>query len=233
MRSTLLTTLATLAKEWRVTLQFRPTKYIIGSGGWTSVLHLTIGGDNVEHGDMTPGIFLEKGEALSIWSSVNENHRYSSQGLELPPIGNWTKIEVGQREEDGEFTFYISIDAKEVLSAKNNKPREFHDVKVYASDPWYTAQPGSIRNLTVESKLEGETLLSPSSFPGCGVKMRWEDGTCITSCKYEQKCETKYEQKCETKYEQQCQTAYEEQCAPKCIKVSDWFGENKWLILFP
>ena len=39
MRNTLLTTLATLAKEWRVTLQFRPTEYITGS----------------PHGHTTPG----------------------------------------------------------------------------------------------------------------------------------------------------------------------------------
>ena len=71
--------------------------------------------------------------------------------MEAPPIVEWTRIEVGQQRENGEYRFYISINGKETHSVRNNHPREFHDVKVYASNPWYTAQPGSIRNLTIVS----------------------------------------------------------------------------------
>ena len=102
MRNTLLTTLATLAKEWRVTLQFRPTEYITGSpDGWTSLLHLTIGPNYGQLGARTPAIFLHKDKGLYITGSVNQNYDYY-QYFEFPPIGKWTRLEVGQREEDGE-----------------------------------------------------------------------------------------------------------------------------------
>ena len=227
-QNTWLTTLDTLAREWRISFQFNPEKY---SNDDSNLIYL----EDME-GMEVISINMNEAGIRPIWLPakrlVGKQIGKFFVTEDLPPIGKWTMMEFGQQEEDGKFTFYISIDGK-VLSARTSQPKEFYNVKVYASTSYAPAQPGSIRNLTVESKLEGKTLLSPSSFPGCGVKMRWEDGTCITSCKYEQKCETKYEQKCETKYEQQCQTAYEEQCAPKCIKVSDWFGENKWLILFP
>jgi len=175
----LLSTLANLGKEWRVTLQFKPTEYITGTAinDWTSLIHLTIGRNKAQHGDRTPAIFLHKDLGFCIASSVNDDDDFYQK---LPPIGNWTMIEICQREEDGEFTFYVSMEAKEVYSVKNNKPREFYDVKVYASNPWYTAQPGSIRNLTVETKLED-----------CVENMFWEDGTCITSCREECKANTK------------------------------------------
>ena len=41
VKDTLLTTLPTLGKEWRVTHDFKPTEYV---GGYGNSLHLTIGG---------------------------------------------------------------------------------------------------------------------------------------------------------------------------------------------
>ena len=94
---------------------------------------------------------------MHIVSSVNENMNYHKD-LKAPLIGEWTRVEVGQREVDVNFTFYISIGGREVHSVRNHQPREFRGVKVYASNPWDRAQPGSIRGLTVETKLEGENL---------------------------------------------------------------------------
>ena len=51
--------------------------------------------------------------------------------------------------------FRIDIEGEEVHAVENSQPEEFQDVKVYASDPWHPAQPGSIRNLVVESTCSG------------------------------------------------------------------------------
>ena len=161
VRDTLLATLATMAKEWRVTLQFRPTEYITSSAH-TSVLHLTTSSTNTydQHGDRIPAIFIygNRQDGLSVRSSVNDKPNYYAQ-FDLPPIDAWTKLEVGQREDAGQYFFYFSVNGSEVHSVFNRQPREFHGVKVYASNPSSPAQPGSIRNLTVETKVEGQSHL--------------------------------------------------------------------------
>ena len=50
--------------------------------------------------------------------------------------------------------YRISIGGKEVYAVENSQPEEFKDVKVYASNSGHTAQPGSIRNLVIESRVQ-------------------------------------------------------------------------------
>ena len=160
MQDTLLATLDTLAKEWRVTLQFRPTEYINRQEP-NVVLHLTTSNTSSsydQHGDRIPAIFIygNRPDGLSVRSSVNDEPNYARQ-FDLLPVNAWTKLEVGQREDTGQYTFYFSVNGREVHSVINSQPREFHGVRVYASNPSDPAQPGSIRNLTVETKVEGGT----------------------------------------------------------------------------
>ena len=154
--SSLLAILPTLAKEWRLAFDFKPTEYL---DAWASVLQLTTGGKVGQHGDRTPTIFLRKNQRVLIASSVGGVYNYdplTKSKAGLPPLGEWSRMEVGQREEDGEFTFYISLYGEQVHYTRNRQPREFTNVKIYASNPWHPAQPGSIRNLIVETKVEGE-----------------------------------------------------------------------------
>ena len=50
----------------------------------------------------------------------------------LPKPGEWTWLEIGQREEElsNAVTFYISMNDTEVFSVLNTQPRNFSDVKV-------------------------------------------------------------------------------------------------------
>lgn len=144
MQNTLLTTLDTLAKEWRVTFQFRPTEYLNDTN--TSLLLL------MTEGKRTPAIFFI--DNVGMYIELDTDTDQNGKILKPPPIGEWTNITVGQRKEDGEFTFYISINASEVHSWKNNDVGITVDVKVFASNRRLTAQPGSIRRLTIESKLK-------------------------------------------------------------------------------
>ena len=110
---------------------------------------------------MIPAIFIYGNwpgipDGLSVRSSVNDKPNYACQ-FDLLPVNAWTKLEVGQREDTGQYTFYFSVNGREVRSVINSQPREFHGVRVYASNPSDPAQPGSIRNLTVETKVEGGT----------------------------------------------------------------------------
>ena len=61
---------------------------------------------------------------------------------------------ISQTLEGGRYMFRIDIEGEEVHAVENSQPEEFKDVKVYASDPWHDVQPGSIRKLVVESRVQ-------------------------------------------------------------------------------
>ena len=129
-QGTQLHTLDNLGREWRISFQFNPEKWIAYGNllELNIALNMYISLDMEEEGP-------EKG--LGIWFPVYELAVNQTDALflmeDLPPIGNWTSIEVGQREEDGEFTFYVSIDANETYSVRNSQPMELYNVTVYAS----------------------------------------------------------------------------------------------------
>ena len=53
---------------------------------------------------------------------------------------------------------YISIDGRKVFLAKNSKPSEFENVKVFASSSWYSPVSGYIKNLLIQNKIDGRSI---------------------------------------------------------------------------
>ena len=113
-----------------------PTKYF---SKWTNLLHLTVGGNAEKYGDRTPAIFFHRKNGMMVASAVSgeKNFRPKSNGggtkfWKLPNPGEWTWVEIGQRQEEwtNAVSFYISINDKEVFSVLNTQPRNFSDVKV-------------------------------------------------------------------------------------------------------
>ena len=153
VKGTLLTTLDTLGKEWRVTHEFKPTQY---SSRYTTSLHLTVGGDVGQYGERILAIIIwpdfSDGK-MHIFSTIGENKNYD-QAFAKPPVGAWTTIAVSQTLEGGKYMHRITIGGQEAHAVENQNPREFQDVKVYTSSPWRAAQQGSIRNLLIETRME-------------------------------------------------------------------------------
>merc|ERR1719150_89781 len=147
-KNNLLTTLPTLPREWMVEFMFKPTNY--DNPGWTSIFRMTIGGNHENLGDRNPAVFFHpnQDQGLVIVYSLN-NDRDQQIHLPTPTIDKWTKIRMFQKIEDGNTKIKLFINDKEKLSALNYKPTIFENVKVYASDPWYPAQPGSIKDLSI------------------------------------------------------------------------------------
>ena len=161
VKGSLLTTLPSLGKEWRVAHELRPTEY---SGEFKNSLHLTIGGSLGDYGDRTPAIWpsTPTGGKMFIASAVNGDENYK-HWPDRPPVGEWTPIQISQTCEEGKYLYRIVIGGEEVHAVENTEPREFQDVKVYASNPWFEAQPGSIRNLVIDSSGQGERCPEMSS----------------------------------------------------------------------
>ena len=145
-KENLLTTLPILPREWMVEFMFKPTNY--DNPGWTSIFRMTIGGDRENLGDRNPAVFFNPSRGLMIVNSLNDN-KDDYIDLPAPTIDKWTKIRISQEMVNEKIKLRIFIDEEEKLNAEHSKAVSFTNVKVYASDPWETAQPGSIKDLSI------------------------------------------------------------------------------------
>ena len=134
-------------KEYLVSFEVKPNVF---SNQWRSVVHFTIGADNTSYGDRVPGIwFHEDGKGgLHIAAPINgdKNLYFNTRPV---AVNQWSLIEVRQILKDGSYIYIIKINGEVVFSEKNLQAQSFNDVKVYAGDPWYEAQDGSIKNLYI------------------------------------------------------------------------------------
>ena len=144
-KNNLLTTLPTLPQEWMGEVLLKPTN--LDNPDWTSILHMTIGRNYENPGDRIPAVFFRPSEGLMIVQKKKQEIL-----LPAPEIDKWTKIQMFQKIENGNTKIKLFINEKEILSTVNFKPTRFENVKVYASDPWDPAQPGSIKNLSIKIK---------------------------------------------------------------------------------
>ena len=91
---------------------------------------------------------------MVIVSAVNEDRNYVTKTLaDRPKLDEWTSLEISQEQEGGKFVYKIVIGDKVIHSVENTNPVEMKALKVYASDPWVAAQPGSIKALLIQTKL--------------------------------------------------------------------------------
>ena len=162
-KSNLLTTLPSLKKEWRVSFDFKANTI---SSALTQIFHMTIGGKGIgggsKYGDRTPAIWIDKTRGLLISSGVRGKVSYVTWSKPVPTPGQWVNIEIGQEKvptrrvsQGYVMKFSITVDGTRKRYVTNSKPSDFENVKVYASTPWYNPVSGAIKNLLIETKLDG------------------------------------------------------------------------------
>ena len=147
-----------LTREFSVKFEFYPLVYI--HNDWYNIIHFTINQNDNEVGDRIPAVWthFNKGtstrRALHICSGIdnNKNHCVDSPYVE---VKKWHRIEISQRYEGHErkTVYTVSVDGRLIEALINNKPREFQNVKVYASDPWHREQNGYIRNFEASNEI--------------------------------------------------------------------------------
>ena len=141
----LVTTLPILTKEYEVIFEAMPTATV---GGWRTVLHLTsLNHGNGGYGGRIPAIF-PLGATWYITNAISGNGNFYAKN---PVLKNneWSTFRIKQSLENGKYEYRVYVNGKELDKRVNTQPRDFHEVKVYAGDPWYAAQPGFIKNLYV------------------------------------------------------------------------------------
>ena len=147
-KGSLLTTLPTLKRQWRVTFQLKATRQEVG---YRNILHLTIGKMRGRYGDRIPFFSVQSGTVI-INSAING---LPDGGPTHVPhtiaLNSWQTVEVSQQIVEDKLMFRLLIDGVELHSEENKQPQEFDCVKVYASNPWWTNLKGSIKSLHIQT----------------------------------------------------------------------------------
>ena len=142
--SSLLTTLPTLTKDWRVSFELKPENY--NYRGYGQVLHMTTGGKSGKIGDRTPALWIHPTRGVVISTTLNGKPTVSKFfRSDKPPLNEWTAVEISQTKKGATYIFSLVMRGKTLWSVENTTPTQFSNVHVYASSPWYVAQAGSIR----------------------------------------------------------------------------------------
>ncbi|XP_065656161.1 uncharacterized protein LOC100212432 isoform X5 [Hydra vulgaris] len=154
-------------KIYKVSFDVKPNSF---SKGWHNVIHFTVGSDVDKYGDRVPGVwFHNNGDgSLHIAAPINGdiNRYFDTAPL---PLNNWSHIEISQQLENNIYIYKIQLNGENVFSEVNTQPKSFDNVKVYASDPWYLAQDGLIKNLVIINRQPDEESLQNAVVIGADV----------------------------------------------------------------
>ena len=117
-----------------------------------SALHLTTTpslGPATRYGSTVLATYLHHSEGIYFRSAINGENEFTKV-FPLPPVNQWTDIEVAQKHVDNKFIYSISIGGDQVFEVENQDPKDFFDVSVFTSNPWsFAAQNGKISDLKI------------------------------------------------------------------------------------
>ena len=125
---------------------------------WTSVFHFSADGNYVNYGDRIPGLWIYNPGNFVISSAVNGNSNYYK---EFPfVLGKQYQMTIQQfKDSDGKYWYEIVIDGESKFKIENTQTKTFSNVKLYASDPWYSpfsSDLGSFCDIKIrQSQIEG------------------------------------------------------------------------------
>ena len=149
VKGKLLSTIPALGKQWRVSLEVFPENFDHTSRA--SVLHMVTGERLGRFGKRIPAVWIHRSKAVIVSTALGKEPIFTKRfRSNVPTLGNWTQIEVSQSRQGEDYKYAIKIGGTQVYSAKNLRPRDFYDVKVYSSSPSSPPLAGSIRNLKIE-----------------------------------------------------------------------------------
>eukprot|EP00111_Clytia_hemisphaerica_P008352 TCONS_00024387-protein len=138
-------------KSYSFTFEIMPTGTI---SGWSNIVHAyDKSGNCCGYGQRIPALFMfSKSTRLHITNSVNGNGNHIVN--EHIPMGKFTNVTVQQVERsDGSYLYSVYFNERRIASTVNNKPQEFNNVQLYASDKWYNPSKVILRYFNFQSPL--------------------------------------------------------------------------------
>ena len=126
-------------------------------GGWINVFHFTASSNNEKYGDRIPAMWIHKHSSseagfFHIASAINGNKDVDREyDYEL---GKRYQITIRQFKTSGnKYMYEIIINRESKFKIENTVPQSFSNVKLYASDPWYSpfsSNHGSVCNFKIQ-----------------------------------------------------------------------------------
>ena len=138
------------------TVEFEITIFNSGES-WINVFHFTTGSDNSNYGDRIPAMWIKRNSGsdagrFHIASAISGN-----KDLDIEydyELGKKYEITIKQFKDSGNKYWYeIIIDRESKFKIENTVPESFSNVKLYASDPWYSpfySYYGSLCNFKIQ-----------------------------------------------------------------------------------
>ena len=96
--------------------------------------------------------------AMKVTTGINSSVTFQFTSQTRIPLFQWTTIAASQAFFNGIYTFSVSINGTVECTTTKGAATDLYNVKVYTSDPFNYAQPGSIRNLFISALTPGNTV---------------------------------------------------------------------------
>ncbi|XP_047125611.1 uncharacterized protein LOC105848976 isoform X2 [Hydra vulgaris] len=142
----LLAVLANLPESYELLFEFKAIQFL---NKWASLIHLTIDGDNSKYGDRTPGVWVSPSNKLYFASAINGTVNSGFYANIIYPLNEWIQVKVSQSKSSSKYVYAVEVANNVIYNTQNDLAMNFKNVKVFLANPWYLAQPGFIRNLSI------------------------------------------------------------------------------------
>ena len=121
---------------------------------WTTVIRLTATDDDCcDLGDRIIHVSIKNNGQFFVSSHVNGNNDYYKYfHFEL---GKNYQMSIQQWKQNEKYWYEITIDGLSKFKIENSQPKQFSNVKLYATDPWhaaFTSDFGSICNIKIQQE---------------------------------------------------------------------------------
>ena len=140
-----------LRKEHQIMFQVKPLQFISGN---MSVLHL-FQGDQYGYGSRVLVVWVVS-RVLMFCSDIIVGTNTCVTISDNVILGSWLTIKVFQKcMENGTYSYNVLVNGVNVYAVINTDPRDFSNVTLYATDPFFNPLNGTIRNLCIDGVDQG------------------------------------------------------------------------------
>ena len=152
----LLATIRKLAKQYSLHMEYMLTESF-PTNDWYNMYHATISRNSDVYGSRIPGIWIKHVNGTihtHVHFAIDENmgHSFDSPTTSIH-LNKWIPIIISQIKVGGDYYFKFETNGKVIYTKKNTKPRQYENVKIYISNPWYPPVPGYVRNVCLKGKV--------------------------------------------------------------------------------
>ena len=136
--------------------------------GWGNIIHLMDKSINTGNdGGLLPGVwFRSNSTQFYVGYNLNGAHFIHFTANQSLPLNDYSTVEITQRKNDNDkYEFKCTVNGSVIAKSEGNlenpsiasAPKEYTQVKLYASNPWSPAANAEITNLLFRNVPTGTT----------------------------------------------------------------------------